>query len=1163
MNSNTNLKFKNKYLKYKQKYFELKLLSEKISNKIINTNNQSNQSNQSNKRNPYNKRNKIIKKNQKGGVLDYEFSFYFQIDIGQEGGEEINPNDIAVGLNYVVILDIANNKILIFDRLGNYLSNLIPEDFSENSKIDILGDLVYFVANNRVYEYNIQDLNNIVLQEIISVDNNILDISISFTKLYILDNGIGYGGIKVYNLEESRIQTNIYFEQVHMVTGSSSISYLLDEETGNDYLIMVSRNRILSYCLETRRLAYLNGEYYPSVTIDNNNNIFVPIVHEGINVLAHNSIYVYNKNLQEITNFGGYEMSVNDGGLTDNIKAIYVVNNYVNNDLYIIDDNIVLVYTNNNDELNTGFIEDTTFSEVSGMPRLDIADFTDYFVFDSSFNYDDNIFSGDYLDVSQNYIILSNRPGISRESGTPLDINIFNLQGEYINTINNIVNDSQGNSISFKIIGNELYVGSISSSSPSSITRYNINTGNLISEINEIQQIQPRNIIPLDISEKNDEIYILNRGNNKIVVLENDLVFIREIDFNYNSSSYWSESQLITPTKFNIYDNLIILISNRKIKISSIDSGAVIRNMVLDDDDEFTFVNLTVYRNIIFITCTDSYIRLYNFNLQIIKKVGGLGSSLGKLDEPRGIKIFNDKLYVCDDGNERVQIFNIQSTVGSGQIYMESQGIYDNYGNWDYFNEEETKEEEEEIKEEQDLSLVRIYNLIMGDINSNPLGTGGNITNLFFIEKTGNVIPEMSFSYTENSIIHDEDGNMIANITKNINIFTQLYSHRSAIIGNKEPVIGFVNYVTKIRQSGFDLGGLTKTVFLRLSELFAKPSFKYFNIDSETNLVTLKNLTPKEIQDPNTLDEINFLGKLFARAIRLKQQILIDLDPFLLYQMGNDDFFNLNPEEIKQIIREYDPKLFNYRPYKCFEEAAWNIDSTCQYTENHSGDIVESDITNKDIDTAQKIKKIFSDDNILPLYNAFIDGFKKEFIGIRFLRKQPVRLLDMLIVGDRELTLDKVLNAIEFIGFDSSPGNNQVKFMKQIIIGNYQDAGSSQEYIEKLLELITGTSRMPAGGYPPNKKISIRLTDTDKEPYDIHTCFNYIEINKNIFLEVFKNRFGTSTSGLVVSGLNMSGISKLVPSTSSNNFNIKSNPLYISFSLNSIDIILSAGFLSA
>ncbi len=402
---------------------------------------------------------------------------------------------------------------------------------------------------------------------------------------------------------------------------------------------------------------------------------------------------------------------------------------------------------------------------------------------------------------------------------------------------------------------------------------------------------------------------------------------------------------------------------------------------------------------------------------------------------------------------------------------------------------------------------------------------------LYFIETVStNGVTERSFSFTRENIIRDANGQILSQNIEVQNIFTQLFRYQNDLsINNPKPFFIFRNLITNVRDAGIDAGGLTKTVFLRLSD-FLNSSYPnpYLVKDNDTEYYKFRPMLRTELDSNNNRQKIKFLGTLFGIIIKQKQQIFIDLDPFLLYQMVNDDFFSLNSTQIQKILRDFDTNIFNHNPYRCFDEQGWQADPSCRFIEDADGNLVEYDIANRFTETVNKIKEPFR--QALEVTNLFISGFRESLSSpiYHLLARKPVRVLDMFIVGNRNLTLEILLTTIRFEGFIEEQKN----YMKEIISENYRANGSSEIYLTKLLELITGTARIPASGYPAQHPLRIRLTDTQIVPFEIHSCYNYLDINEDRFVESFSSGIG----------------------------NIRNTNLYQDFSLESINTILGAGF---
>lgn len=69
---------------------------------------------------------------------------------------------------------------------------------------------------------------------------------------------------------------------------------------------------------------------------------------------------------------------------------------------------------------------------------------------------------------------------------------------------------------------------------------------------------------------------------------------------------------------------------------------------------------------------------------------GGEGSKLGEFSSPRGVQVYQHQLYVCDCGNNRIQVFDLELTVttsfgiersGQGQFREPFELTFDSQGN--------------------------------------------------------------------------------------------------------------------------------------------------------------------------------------------------------------------------------------------------------------------------------------------------------------------------------------------------------------------------------------------------------------------------------------------------------------------------------------------------
>ncbi len=590
----------------------------------------------------------------------------------------------------------------------------------------------------------------------------------------------------------------------------------------------------------------------------------------------------------------------------------------------------------------------------------------------------------------------------------------------------------------------------------------------------------------------------------------NDRSVIRTIDVTDEEDDREPVSLLVTNDSYYIIFDTCIKKYNHELNL-------------LVTSDMISPLGATIIDNNIIVLNNDprfNKILVLNTNLEIVTQFNNLNNV-----EPRHISSSNGRLLIA--GYDPVQdrrFFNhfvFEHQAVSGMLIQPAQPVQPVLYPVEPIPLETINKMFEEIS-----TQISTHNF--GPVNSPSI-------NLYFVETTDPTdgVHTMSFSFVHVNNITDIRGQILREGRTINNMFTQLY-HSKAVLDqvNPKPFFIFYNMLTNVRQEGIDAGGLTKTVFLRLSDLLNSPEFSFFLVkDPQTRYFRLNIIPASELTEDIRL-KITFLGQLFGIIIKLKQQIYIDLDPFLLYQMVNNDFYTLTPQQIIQILTDFDQRIFNYNPYKCFSEDGWRDDQNCQWVENVEdveGDLVPAEIANRFAETSTKIKEAFRLTN--EITTLFITGFRSSFPIYNIFSGKPVRLLDMVIVGNRNLTLEVLLTTIRFVGFT----DEQIDYMKEIIRGNYEDAGSTKEYLEKLLELITGTARMPSGGYPQQHPLSIKLTPTSRVPYDIHTCFNYIEINIQRFIEAFSGGMDS----------------------------LRTSNLYQSFSLLTINNVLAAGFNTA
>ncbi len=627
----------------------------------------------------------------------------------------------------------------------------------------------------------------------------------------------------------------------------------------------------------------------------------------------------------------------------------------------------------------------------------------------------------------------------------------------------------------------------------------------------------------------NEQIYVADTNNKRIQVFSLDGDFIRVI--NLNAPNF---NNRIKPINLLINNDEIYLIP-----LKSYLNSSLVMKFSLDGNfiNHFGSNNNIIINNLNNPHCLikiDNYIAVTDDNSFSIYTINGsfINKYLIRINNYHFYGItynpISNLIYVVDSDN------NIQQFSRIPEVVQESQPV----------RQVQASQIVRQVQSSQPLTLEQIINNI--NINYRNSGQSVRIIIKCLVE---NDLIKFNFSYEENGI------------TKKNDIFTSLFNFRQTLFTpNAYLTFNFENYSTGQILPTADAGGPRKTVFLRLSQLFNDSTREYFNLfisDTETGFINLVSTCEK-----SELQKIKFLGSLFGLALRLKVNIFISLDPLLLYQMINDDLSTLSYQQIQSIINDFNPSLLRKYPYICLDENNWRTISSCKY----DLDFNEIEITENDEENLRRIRSATLDKirestvnntRYKQIYSNFITGFRQVInIDLIGLRGAPIKTLNLLIAGQTDISLESILNNAVYKNFgdnnvDDFNGDDniddidietnvvkieKINFLKTIIQNNYDDASylfidnyntnenlsitekyikeivedairnniTPQDlYIKKLLECITGGDNVPPLGFDPKIKFKLLRFHHPDIITSSHTCFNKLEINKDVFESLF------------------------------------------------------------
>ena len=250
------------------------------------------------------------------------------------------------------------------------------------------------------------------------------------------------------------------------------------------------------------------------------------------------------------------------------------------------------------------------------------------------------------------------------------------------------------------------------------------------------------------------------------------------------------------------------------------------------------------------------------------------------------------------------------------------------------------------------------------------------------------------------------------------------------------------------------------------------------------------------------------MGQLFGLAIKLKQTISIELDIFLLYMITHDDFQTATSAKIKSIIEDYDPEFLDtFTPYKCYNDDFTKVLEMHYCTYDADGEPIELQLQTQEHladETTKKIKDLVRG-NDLETITKFVEGFRSQInIKTSKINRLPLKSLNELICGIKNVNYDVLIEHLKFENFENEDEKNSIKEMIQINIRK------DPKYIEKLLLAMTGTTKLSVSGYGRNP-LRIEVRSDAKIPFELHTCFNQMIINKNTFDVFYTSQDKTTT----------------------------------------------------
>jgi hypothetical protein len=436
------------------------------------------------------------------------------------------------------------------------------------------------------------------------------------------------------------------------------------------------------------------------------------------------------------------------------------------------------------------------------------------------------------------------------------------------------------------------------------------------------------------------------------------------------------------------------------------------------------------------------------------------------------------------------------------------------------------------------LTEIITYNIKFNDLNQIHSITNIDIDNI--IINTKSKTPPYTIKIKENLNIPYITGyGLTINIKYTIendkrinNFIDQLYTNTEfkQLIDNNDENRSLYIILTKIitksnghteeiRDPAIDAGGVTSFIFNNLLDDLTKGPDPYFKLIDNYYILNDRILVGKSPEKETELKKkIEFIGRLFAYALQLKQTIDIDLHPLLLYKMlfgkfGKDA--QIFENHINYLINNFDLNRREY-PFGCFIEP---VAKACKY-DSDSDDGLE--LTDTKIIKKNAIELINTSESYNnEILDSFITGFRTKigFNDKKYKSIRSVSTLSELISGKNKMwSINELIRNLVFVGGNVSSKDKFLMVIKKVITdelikkGELNVVDSITEdmcnqienetiklWISLFIRLLTNRKKIPIDEFK-DKKLTISFINDVKyyfRPYNVHTCSHRIDIYMN------------------------------------------------------------------
>ena len=168
---------------------------------------------------------------------------------------------------------------------------------------------------------------------------------------------------------------------------------------------------------------------------------------------------------------------------------------------------------------------------------------------------------------------------------------------------------------------------------------------------------------PRGLAIYEDNLYVSDRNNHRIQVFDLDLNFVRSIGSCGNGINEFNEP---FDVKFDTSGNMYVAeFSNKRVQVIDSKTGQFVRFIGEEDANKVGLpTGLHIAKEYIFVSdLTHDCIVVYKTTGEFVTTIAYRGSRVGELCSPYCITSNEEKLFVCDSSNNRVQIFDFEKYI--------------------------------------------------------------------------------------------------------------------------------------------------------------------------------------------------------------------------------------------------------------------------------------------------------------------------------------------------------------------------------------------------------------------------------------------------------------------------------------------------------------------